>query len=107
MLALLIIVILTLAPVGWASWQSRRWHWRYSVELQAILQRQPTAQLLSVEYPPEFRYIEGVGYLIGDLSCRYNARSPLLRCAINPLGPCKGCHVYEPLVDPVLEEVHR
>ncbi|MDX2270492.1 MAG: DUF6464 family protein [Cyanobacteriota bacterium] len=34
--------------------------------------------------------------LIGDPSCRYNARSQLLRCAVNPDGPCQGCHHYQP-----------
>ncbi|MEN9203958.1 MAG: DUF6464 family protein [Thermostichus sp. DG_1_6_bins_120] len=33
---------------------------------------------------------------LGDPSCRFNARSPLLRCAVNPLGPCQGCVHYEP-----------
>lgn len=28
---------------------------------------------------------------IGDRLCQYNARSPYLRCAINPLGPCETC----------------
>ena len=28
---------------------------------------------------------------IGDINCQYNARSALLRCAINPEGPCQGC----------------
>jgi Family of unknown function (DUF6464) len=28
---------------------------------------------------------------IGWLSCDHNARSPFLRCAINPTGPCDGC----------------
>lgn len=32
---------------------------------------------------------------IGDLSCQYNARSPLLRCAIKPEGPCR-CEHYQP-----------
>lgn len=32
---------------------------------------------------------------IGDISCRYNARSPYLRCATNPNGPCEGCLHYE------------
>lgn len=31
---------------------------------------------------------------IGDTTCIYNARSPHLRCAINPSGPCKGCIGY-------------
>jgi Family of unknown function (DUF6464) len=40
-------------------------------------------------------YLEGVGYLIGDISCKYNARSGYVRCAVNPSGPCEGCRFYE------------
>lgn len=29
-------------------------------------------------------YLEGVGYLIGDISCKFNARSGYMRCAVNP-----------------------
>lgn len=32
---------------------------------------------------------------IGDPTCRYNAHSPELRCAVNPYGPCEGCPHYE------------
>jgi hypothetical protein len=45
--------------------------------------------------PSDRYYLEGVGYLIGDISCRYNARSGYLRCAVNPSGPCEGCRYYE------------
>ena len=31
------------------------------------------------------------GWVIGDPRCRYNARSPLLRCAVLPDGPCERC----------------
>ncbi|MEE2695787.1 MAG: DUF6464 family protein, partial [Cyanobacteriota bacterium] len=27
-------------------------------------------------------------------SCRFNARSPLLRCAVLPEGPCDRCSHY-------------
>ncbi|MEN9766936.1 MAG: hypothetical protein RLZZ32_896, partial [Cyanobacteriota bacterium] len=30
-------------------------------------------------------------WVIGDPSCRFNARSPLLRCAVLPAGPCERC----------------
>ncbi len=33
----------------------------------------------------------GHGWVIGDPLCRYNARSPLLRCAVLPDGPCERC----------------
>jgi hypothetical protein len=44
---------------------------------------------------PEEQYIEGVGYVIGDLSCNYNARSPYIRCAVNPDGLCQDCRHYQ------------
>jgi hypothetical protein len=34
---------------------------------------------------------------IGDVTCKWNARSPYLRCAINPSGECQGCKDYEKL----------
>ena len=34
-------------------------------------------------------------YFIGDTSCVNNARSPYIRCAINPEGPCEDCRHYE------------
>ncbi|PSB27156.1 DUF6464 family protein [Stenomitos frigidus] len=43
----------------------------------------------------DHHYVEGVGYLIGDITCRFNARSAHIRCAINPSGPCKQCLHYE------------
>lgn len=43
----------------------------------------------------DHQYVEGIGYMVGDLTCRFNARSPYLRCAVNPTGPCKHCPYYE------------
>ena len=31
------------------------------------------------------------GWVIGDSDCRFNALSPLLRCAVLPDGPCDRC----------------
>ncbi|MCY7367360.1 MAG: DUF6464 family protein [Chamaesiphon sp.] len=39
--------------------------------------------------------MEGIGILIGDLSCTYNARSPYIRCEINPDGLCQDCRHYQ------------
>jgi Family of unknown function (DUF6464) len=33
---------------------------------------------------------------VGDRTCLYNARSELLRCAVNPAGPCDRCTYYQP-----------
>lgn len=32
---------------------------------------------------------------IGDITCLFNARSPQLRCSVNPSGPCENCDFYE------------
>jgi hypothetical protein len=45
--------------------------------------------------PPDATYVEQFGYVIGDISCRFNARSPHVRCAVNPSGPCHDCVHYE------------
>lgn len=36
------------------------------------------------------------GWVIGDPECRFNARTPLLRCAVWPEGPCDTCLHREP-----------
>ena len=35
-------------------------------------------------------------WVIGDPSCHFNARSPLLRCAVLPDGPCERCAHFKP-----------
>lgn len=44
---------------------------------------------------PEALYIPDFGFVIGDISCQFNGRSPYLRCAINPHGPCSECRYYQ------------
>jgi hypothetical protein len=56
-----------------------------SIALQVKLQRQPD----------DARWWRQ-SWVIGDPSCRYNARSPLLRCAVLPEGPCERCAHYSP-----------
>jgi hypothetical protein len=34
-------------------------------------------------------------WVLGDATCTYNARSEIVRCAVNPTGPCEGCRYYE------------
>jgi hypothetical protein len=51
-----------------------------AVALQVKLQRRPSDAR---------RW--GGGWVIGDPRCRFNARSPLLRCAVLPEGPCDRC----------------
>ncbi|MGK7900816.1 MAG: DUF6464 family protein [Hormoscilla sp.] len=72
------------------------------ISTQAMM-RSPAVEQPSLEMPPpvpqlpsEHHYIEGIGLLIGDVSCYYNARSAYIRCAVNPEGPCENCPHYEP-----------
>lgn len=37
-------------------------------------------------------------WIIGNPDCKYNARSELFRCAVNPGGPCLGCIHFEPRI---------
>ena len=70
----------------------------------AVLERSQRYQLKSGRYkldkialyvqsairPEEQSLVDGE-WVIGDATCKYNARSILLRCAVNPIGPCEGC----------------
>lgn len=49
----------------------------------------------SAQRPTE-RSLVGGRWIIGEPRCRYNARSELMRCAVNPAGPCHSCRSYEP-----------
>lgn len=74
----------------------------------AVLERRHRYQLQSGRYqlqkialyvqaadrPGERSLVEGC-WVIGDASCRFNARSELLRCAVNPEGPCDRCRHFE------------
>lgn len=47
------------------------------------------------EAPAEGSLLDG-RWVVGDITCLYNARSELLRCAVNPSGPCDRCVHYQP-----------
>ncbi len=47
--------------------------------------------------PTENSFVDG-RWVVGDGSCLFNARSEILRCAVNPEGPCNGCRFYEQIV---------
>lgn len=57
-------------------------------ELQGIV--------LYVQPAPAEKTRLGDRWVIGDVTCRYNARSEILRCALHPAGPCADCPDYQP-----------
>jgi hypothetical protein len=76
----------------------------------AVLERRHRYQLRSGRYqlqkialyvqsaprPTEQSLVNG-HWVLGDANCRFNAHSELLRCAVNPEGPCDRCRFYEHL----------
>lgn len=48
----------------------------------------------SAQRPVEKSLVEG-RWVIGDANCRFNAHSELIRCAVNPEGPCDRCRFFE------------
>lgn len=91
-----LIIAVGLLPSLFSLWMIRKSHMQRERQMRQAAMS-PRTQLgqsrlnLSDRY-----YLEGVGYLIGDISCRYNAKSGYVRCAVNPSGPCEGCRYYEP-----------
>lgn len=103
MLKVAAILIIGLLPPLASVWMMRKMGSQVQNRIMAARRRSQTriryqsihsTQTLS---SPEQHEVEGLGLIIGDLSCRFNARSPYLRCAVNPDGPCQGCSAYQEL----------
>lgn len=91
LIAVLIVALLLLTCL----WLSYRQRLRIHIRRLTITDSSSTRRLYKrMTKDPEEQYIEGIGYIIGDLSCSYNARSPYIRCAVNPDGLCQDCRYY-------------
>jgi hypothetical protein len=91
------IVVLGLTPAIFSIWIMRRADARAQERLRLAIESVSSRGLTTTAFrlPPEHQYVEGVGYVIGDFSCKFNARSSYIRCAVNPFGPCEGCSQYQ------------
>ncbi|MFW9260752.1 hypothetical protein A4S05_17615 [Nostoc sp. KVJ20] len=98
MLKTLLVIAVGFLPSLISLWVIRKTHLRSRLRLRQAAMNFPTVQGQQNFRPVESDryYLEGVGYLIGDISCKFNARSGYMRCAVNPEGPCNGCRHYEP-----------
>ncbi|MBF2002000.1 MAG: hypothetical protein IGS38_14910 [Synechococcales cyanobacterium M58_A2018_015] len=96
MLVALLILILGLTPSIMSLWMMRHADARTQTRLRRAMQSTANRGMPSLRLPPEHRYVEGIGYVIGDFTCRFNARSSYIRCAVNPSGPCQDCSHYQP-----------
>lgn len=75
--------------------QKKRWQRRLQIRRHATIFPAHRIPEETRTFPNDRYYLEGFGYLIGDISCEYNAHSGYLRCAVNPEGPCDNCRSYE------------
>lgn len=99
MLVIVLIFVIGLAPAVISAYLSVR---ADQNEKRHELATVPTAlgqnMLKLLDGNADLHYVDGMGYMIGDITCDLNARSPYLRCAMNPMGPCDGCSTYVPKV---------
>ncbi|HEY9669311.1 MAG TPA: DUF6464 family protein [Coleofasciculaceae cyanobacterium] len=96
MLETILVFVFGLTPPILSLWMMRKAKERMRARLRAVRQQSFVQVPPSEQLPPDRYYLEGVGYLIGDITCEFNARSPYIRCAVNPSGPCEDCHYYQP-----------
>ena len=71
-------------------------HHQYQYKVGGYCLRKMSLYVQSAQRPTEKSLVDG-RWVIGDTHCRFNAKSEILRCAVNPGGPCEGCRFYEPL----------
>jgi hypothetical protein len=104
MLKTIVLIIIGFLPSLWSLWVIRKTQQRTRARSRQIAHNysQIQQQIRPIESDCAERstggdryYLEGVGYLVGDISCKFNARSSYVRCAVNPSGPCQDCRHYE------------
>ncbi len=92
----ILVLLIGLTPALLSAWVSLRSRRRVQARFELALEAAANQRFRDyVRRNPDEHYVDGMGFVIGDITCRFNARSPYLRCAENPLGPCKGCRAYE------------
>jgi hypothetical protein len=69
-------------------------HHRYQLKANRYILHKIALYVKPAERPSEVSKL-GDRTIIGDATCAYNAHSELIRCAVNPAGPCQGCKSYQ------------
>lgn len=94
---IILIIIIALLPTLFGFWVVLNSKRRFQARMRRIHHRNYPPALTGESAPRYSGTPEHYSRYIGDLTCRYNAYSPYLRCAVNPDGPCKDCPYYESL----------
>ncbi len=95
MFEILLIFLIGITPYLISLWILHKLEARTRERLNSVRLVVNYREITGISSQAEQRYIEGVGYIIGDITCKFNARSSQVRCAVNPLGPCKDCRDYQ------------
>ncbi|MBH8573174.1 hypothetical protein I8752_09120 [Nostocaceae cyanobacterium CENA369] len=92
----LLVIAIGFLPFLFSLWTIRKTHLRTRLRMRQAAMNLSGVRVQQIRPIEGDRYyLEGVGYLIGDISCKFNAQSGYIRCAVNPSGPCQGCRHYE------------
>jgi len=89
-----LLTIAAIAPSLFGLWQIRRSQDRWSRRWERVRDRGSLGNR-----PIASPAISPARLPLGHVNCRWSARSPYIRCAVNPHGPCTGCRDYSP-IDP-------
>ncbi|MBP0000407.1 MAG: hypothetical protein J7641_15650 [Cyanobacteria bacterium SID2] len=84
---MLLVIGLGLTPPVLSLWYACKAQRQIRDRLMAARDAVPPLRVLQPIEPAPLE-------ILGDRTCLYNARSPYLRCAVNPYGPCNGCRFY-------------
>ncbi len=95
MFEILLIFLIGITPWLVSLWILPKLEARTTERLSSVRLAVNYREITTIFSQPEQQYIEGVGYIIGDITCKFNARSSQVRCAVNPFGPCKDCRDYQ------------
>ncbi|MGK7876144.1 MAG: DUF6464 family protein [Xenococcaceae cyanobacterium] len=90
------IIILSLIPPLLSLLVIRKAKQRWQARLRRARAMRAYRQQVAIHLSRNNNDLELHSDFIGDPSCRFNARSPYIRCAVNPCGPCENCPHYEP-----------
>ncbi len=91
---IILVFAFSLMPTLLSLWILRKAEEKAREGLRAAMEARAVTSVRRMQMPLDQHYVEGVGYLIGDISCRFNAHSAYIRCAVNPTGPCQECRYY-------------
>jgi Family of unknown function (DUF6464) len=95
-IATFLILLIGLTPSLLSLWLMRHADERGQARLRVALNSVASRGMPTLHLQPDQHYVEGMGFVIGDITCRFNARSYHIRCATNPFGPCQDCPHYQP-----------